>query len=195
MFQNHASSKKGGAEPYLPHLFGSLKYLATRPGIDPKRITVAGFSFGGMLALMSATRWANDTYGKPDLRFAAHAPFYPVCWLFKANLQSRQSPVPSVAWLEWTGAPIRIFAGAADDYDDRDPDACQDFVNAIPEAQRQAFSVRVYPDASHGWDQPMGASFYVKSACKGKGCYNRNSPDRTITEQSTRDLIEFLSRY
>lgn len=39
----------------------------------------------------------------------------------------------------------------------------------------------------------MGANFHVKLACKGQGCYNRNSPDRKTTEQSTLDLIEFLS--
>jgi dienelactone hydrolase len=195
MFQSHANARKGGAEAYLPHLFGSLKFLAARPDIDPQRISVAGFSFGGMMAILSATRWANETYGKPGLQFSAHAPFYPVCWLLKANIQGRQSPVPTSAWQTWTGAPVRIFAGADDDYDDRDPGACQDLVNAIPEGQRQAFSVQVYPGATHGWDQPMGANFYVKLACKGQGCYNRNSPDRKITEQSTRDLIEFLSRH
>jgi uncharacterized protein len=193
LFPTGANSKKGGAEPYLPHLFGSLKYLAARPDIDPQRISVAGFSFGGMLAIMAATQWANETHGKPGLRFAAHAPFYPVCWLFKSNLQGRPSPVPTAAWQTWTGAPVRIFAGAADDYDDRDASACQDFVNAIPEGSRQAFSVRVYPDATHGWDQPVGANFFAKIACKGRGCYNVNSPDRKITGQSTKEVIEFLT--
>jgi dienelactone hydrolase len=194
LFPTGVSSKKGGVEPYLPHLFGSLKYLAARPDIDPQRVSVAGFSFGGMLALVSATRWANETHGKPGLHFAAHASFYPVCWLFKANLQGRPSPIPTTAWQTWTGTPVRIFAGAADDYDDRDPNACQDFVNAIPEGQRPAFSVQVYPDATHGWDQPVGANFFAKIACKGKGCYNVNSPDRKTTEQSTKEVIEFLSK-
>lgn len=194
MFANYKAIKAGGPAAYLPDLFGALKYLASRPDVDARRIAVAGYSFGGLMALTSATTWATSRYGSAGTRFAAHAPFYPICWVFKANVKGRQSPVPSDAWLQWTGAPVKIFAGAIDDYDDKDPNACQDAVDSLPEIQRKAFSVRVFPNATHGWDQRRSANFYEKLACKGRGCTNTNQPNPEATQQSIKDLIDFLSK-
>lgn len=39
----------------MPHVFEAPEYLATRPEIDPARIGVMGFSWGRMLAIVSAT--------------------------------------------------------------------------------------------------------------------------------------------
>src|SRR5262249_43167362 len=78
MFPASNAVRQGGAAAYLPDLFGALKYAAARPDVDSTRIAVAGFSFGGMMALIAATKWANELYlkeGPP--RIAAYAPFYP----------------------------------------------------------------------------------------------------------------------
>jgi len=183
---------RGGAARYLPEFFGMLKYAATRPDVDSNRIAAAGFSFGGILSLIAATRWANEQYLKGSPRIAAYALFYPVCWLLKANVKGRPTPVPTDAWLEWTGAPVKIFAGGKDIYDDRDPNACQEAIDSLPESARKSFSVMVYPGATHGWDQRRSANFYEEIACKGRGCYNTNVPDAQVTQQSIKELIEFL---
>jgi len=183
---------RGGAARYLPEFFGMLKYAATRPDVDSTRIAAAGFSFGGILSLTAATKWANEQYLKGSPRIAAYAPFYPVCWLLKANVKGRPTPVPTDAWSEWTGAPVRIFAGGKDDYDDSDPNACQEAIDSLPESARKSFSVMVYPSATHGWDQRRRASFYESIACKGRGCYNSNAPDAQVARQSIKDLLEFL---
>ena len=182
----------GGPASYLPEFFGVLRYAATRADVDPNRIAVSGFSFGGMLSLIAATKWANDLYINGSPRVAAYAPFYPVCWLLEANVRGQPSPVPIDAWLEWTGAPVRIFAGGKDDYDDRDSNACQEAIDSLPELGRKSFSVKVYASATHGWDQRRAATFYERLACKGRGCYNSNAPDAQVTRQSIKDLIEFL---
>ena len=182
----------GTASSYLPEFFGVLRYAATRPDVDPNRIAVSGFSFGGILSLIAATKWANESYLNGSPRVAAYAPFYPVCWLLKANVKGQPSPVPTNAWLEWTGAPVRIFAGGKDDYDERDPNACQEAIDSLPESARKSFSVMVYPSATHGWDQRRSANFYAEIACKGRGCYNINKPDAQVAQQSLKDLIEFL---
>jgi uncharacterized protein len=191
MFQT-SNDIRGGAARYLPEFFGMLKYAATRPDVDANRIAAVGFSFGGIVSLVAATKWANEQYLKGTPRIAAYAPFYPVCWLLKANAKGRPTPVPTDAWSEWTGAPIRIFAGGRDNYDDRDPNACQEAIDSLPESARKSFSVIVYPSATHGWDQRRNASFYEGLACKGRGCFNVNAPDAQIAKQSIRDLIEFL---
>src|SRR5215471_4787393 len=183
---------RGGAARYLPEFFGMLKYAATRPDVDSDRIAAAGFSFGGILSLTAATKWANEQYLKGSPRIAAYAPFYPVCWLLEANVKGRPTPVPTNAWSEWTGAPVRIFAGGKDDYDDRDPNACQEAIDSLPESARKSFSVMVYPSATHGWDQRRSANFYAEIACKGRGCFNINAPDAQVARQSIKDLIEFL---
>lgn len=188
-----SNSSRGLPGAYLPELFGALKYLASRPDVDSKRIAVAGFSFGGILTLISATSWANDKFSSTGLRPAAYAPFYPVCWVMKESVKGRPSAVPTSAWSSWTGAPVRIYAGAMDDYDDKDPNACTDFVEALPESQRKAFSVRVFENATHGWDQRLPANFNEKLACKGRGCNNSNVPNPEATQQSIKDLIDFLS--
>ena len=107
-------------------------------------------------------------------------------------MKGKPSPVPTNAWLEWTGAPVKIFAGGNDDYDDRDPNACQEAIDSLPEPARQSFSVKVYASATHGWDQRRSATFYELLACKGRGCNNSNAPDAQVTRQSINDLIEFL---
>ncbi len=91
--------------------------------------------------------------------------------------------------MEWSAAPIRIFAGGNDDYDSRDPNAYQEAVDALPESQRRFFTIQVYPDATHGWDQRKPASFHEKLVCKGRGCTNTNQPNAQVTGLSTRDLI------
>jgi dienelactone hydrolase len=185
-------SGNGTPSSYLPEFFGVLRYAATRPDVDPNRIAVSGFSFGGILLLIAATKWANESYLNGSPRVAAYAPFYPACWLLKANVKGKRSPVPTDAWLEWTGAPVRIFAGGKDDIDDRDPNVCQEAIDSLPESARQSFSVKVYASATHGWDQRRSATFYESLACKGRGCNNSNLPDAQITRQSIKDLIEFL---
>ena len=187
-----STDARGRPASYLPEFFGMLKYAAARPDVDPSRIAAVGFSFGGILSLNAATKWANEQYLKAPPRAAAYAAFYPVCWLLKANAKGRPSVIPTDAWSEWTGAPIRIFAGGKDYYDDRDPNACQDAIDSLPESGRKSFSVRVYPTATHGWDQHGGATFFEDIACKGRGCFNINTPDVRLAQQSTRDLIEFL---
>jgi uncharacterized protein len=192
MFPASNAMRQGGPASYLPDFFGVLKYAATRPDVDSNRIAAAGFSFGGILSLIAATKWANELYLKGSPRIAAYAPFYPVCWLLKANVKGRPSPVPTDAWSEWTGAPVKIFAGGKDNYDDRDPNACQEAIDSLPESARRSFSVMVYPSATHGWDQRRSANFYAEIACKGRGCFNYNTPDAQVAQQSIKDLIEFL---
>ena len=180
---------------YLQNLYDALRYLIAREGASPDKVSVAGFSFGGILALTSATSWAYERFaGGAGPRFAAHAPFYPVCYGYASFAKAGRptADLPGDLLVRWTGAPVRIFAGGKDDYDDRDPAACEGFVSLIPQPQRDAFSVTLYPNATHGWDQPS-ATFFEKLACKGRGCLNRNVADGAITSRSITDLVEFMS--
>lgn len=117
---------------YLQNLYDALRFLGTQQNINPDRVSVAGFSFGGILALTSATSWAYERFGRgTGPQFAAHAPFYPVCYGYAAFAKAKRATadLPSDFLAKWTGAPVRIFAAGQDDYDDRDPKVCEEFVS------------------------------------------------------------------
>lgn len=182
---------------YLQNLYDALRFLGEAQGINPDRVSVSGFSMGGILALTSATSWAYERFGRgKGSKFAAHAPFYPLCYGYAAFAKAARptAELPGDFLTKWTGAPVRIFAAGKDDYDDRDPAACEEFVSLIPEPQRNAFSVTLYPDATHGWDQP-NAAFFEKLACKGRGCMNRNVASAAITQKSITDLVGFMAAH
>src|SRR5947209_17191757 len=96
----------------LPDVFGAFRYLTTRPEIDALRIGLLGFSWGGALAMLTATRSVARRYLRNGERFAAHAPLYPVCWLYNR--------VPGYEFRDLTGAPMLLQCGGADDYDAAD---------------------------------------------------------------------------
>lgn len=128
----------------VPDAFGALRYLAARPDIDRHRIGVMGFSWGGVLAMLTATSAYSERYVQPGAApFAAHAPFYPVCWTYNA--------VPGHEFTELTGAPVFIQTGACDDYDH--PDSCAKLVQSLPTTAQRCVSYKVYPGATHAFDR------------------------------------------
>jgi dienelactone hydrolase len=78
--------------------------LAAHPRIDPARIAVMGFSFGGRTALWASYPRFQQRYGPGLSRFAAHLAFYPTSCHIRLADEDRVGD-----------APIRIFHGAADD--------------------------------------------------------------------------------
>ena len=183
---------------HMPAVFGSLTYLANRPEVDARRIGLMGLSYGAVLALYAGTEWAHGKYQPSIARYAAIAPFYPLCWVGKAYVTRsigkwKNRAYPESLFDRWVGIPIRIFAAGADDYDSRDPKSCEDFVASIPdEKQRSITSVQVYPTATHGWDQGKTFSFFAATGCKGTGCNNTNQSNPEITEKAKVDLLNFL---
>ncbi len=61
----------------LGDAFGALRLLADHPAVNRDAIGVMGFSWGGMVAVLSAYRQVRQTYlGEAPLRFAGHASYY-----------------------------------------------------------------------------------------------------------------------
>lgn len=182
------------APDYLPHAYGALDYLASRPDVDPNRIAIAGFSLGGIISTLAAVTQLAEKHGNSGRRFAAHAPFYPLCWIFADLVSGKmKGALPTEAYRRYTGVPVKIFSGALDDYDDRDPTICQRFVDSLPQTQRMFFSVQVYENATHRWETVADESRFNKWACKGRGCTNHNVPNPEVTRKSIADLVTFLS--
>ncbi len=127
----------------FPDVFGAFRYLTTRPEFDALRIGILGFSWGGALSMLTATRSVSRRYLRNGERFAAHAPLYPVCWLYNR--------VEGYEFRDLTGAPILLQCGAADDYDA--PDAAKILLDGLDSSDRASLQVIVHPGATHAFDQ------------------------------------------
>jgi dienelactone hydrolase len=175
----------------LPHTYGSLIYLARHPRIDPARIGIMGFSWGGILSLFSASEELTRQYTGGKYRFAAHLPLYPVCWAQTSILQGKNKNYSASTYQAFTGAPVHILAGAKDDYDD-DPDACPKFVQALPAAAHSFVTATVYAGVGHGWDVPRSRQYQDGFAHVGRGGWVYHYRDAATAEKSRAFAVEFF---
>jgi dienelactone hydrolase len=186
-----ARGLSGGAEgrpravaETLPDAWGALKYLSAHSSIDASRIGIMGFSWGGLMAMLSATR-KYAAGAEPGQRFVAHAPFYPVCWAYNR--------VPGYEFGALTGSPLFLQAGAADQYDD--PDSCQKLVDGLTPEDRASVSLTVYPGATHGWDRLEPAIQVVDPySHTGRGGQVDIAPSPETAETSRRAMVDFFRR-
>jgi uncharacterized protein len=132
-----------GVPETLPDAYGALKFLSAQPHIDPQRIGILGFSWGGVVALLCATQPYTQLFTRGALKFAAHVANYPVCWVY--------NQLPGYAFDSFTGAPVLIQAGDLDAYDN--PDTCTNLVESLPAAARSFISLKMYKRATHAWDR------------------------------------------
>jgi dienelactone hydrolase len=120
--------------------FGALDYLLANPRIDAARIAIMGFSLGGEIALRTSQLRFQKHFAKGAGRFAVHLAFYPSGCITRLAEEDRVS-----------GAPIRIFHGAADDWTLMGP--CKAYIERLRQAGKDATLIE-YPDAHHAFDNP-----------------------------------------
>jgi dienelactone hydrolase len=129
--------------------YASLSYLQGRPGIDPERIYLMGWSQGGGIALLTMN---TESIGRPD-RPPAHdfrgaIAFYPG----KCARQFHVSPFTTVEPGTWTTiGPILVLQGGRDTWTPAAP--CVTFVREL-QARGEPVDIIVYPDAVHSFDAP-----------------------------------------
>lgn len=85
----------------LSDAFTALGYLAARPDVDVERIGVIGFSYGGMIAVLSSYQQIARTFLPTGPRFRAHVSFY-------------GCSVPRMEDPTTTGAPVTLLLGGYD---------------------------------------------------------------------------------
>jgi len=133
-----------------PDAFAALAFLKNYPGINPDRIGVMGFSWGGVVTLASATQGVVAQFGQ-GLKFKAHLANYPVCYAFN-NPHIPKSAFGGNASNPLTGAPILIQIGEEDGYDDGSA-PCLALKSALPAGEQLFVDVNIYEGAYHAWDR------------------------------------------
>jgi len=126
------------AASILTDVYRAHGLLAAHPRIDPSRIALMGFSFGGRTALWASQLRFQQRYGPGPQRFAAHLAFYPTSCHMRLADEERVSD-----------APIRIFHGAADDATYIGP--CREYVARLRNAGRDV-ALFEYAGAQHWFD-------------------------------------------
>lgn len=177
----------------LPHAFQSLQYLARHPRIDPARVGIMGFSWGAQIALVASSAELARRHGNGNLRFAAHLPLYPQCWVIRTARNGKDGLLKSAIFKEVMRAPVHILAGDKDTYDD--PDGCQNLVASLPAHARRHFSVTVYKGATFAWDSRFASASYEAGAYKGKGGIVNVIPDAAIARESQAFAVSHFKRY
>ena len=126
---------------FLADAYAALAFLAERPEIDPRRIALIGFSYGGMVTTYAAYAQVAERYAPGGPRFAAHVAFYAPCI---AEFEDHRT----------TGAPLLMLYGARDAI--IDPERCARVAAQLEEGGSEV-EVIVYEDAVHQWDGQFGA--------------------------------------
>ena len=179
-------------------LFGALRYLASREDILPNKIGIAGYSMGANLALMAASQKFTQQWGG-GYQYVAHAPIYLPCWLNSQIFQGIRD-IKGMGYVHLdretfdsiNKTSIRIFAAARDDYDNRDPGECANFVKYLNQRYEQNITLKTYPDATHGWNMLRSVSFYVPYACRGNGCINHMVRNESISNENIKDVTDYF---
>jgi dienelactone hydrolase len=178
----------------------ALRHLSEQPDIRADRISAVGLSLGASLTVNATSKWFYEHHRLGNLRFHRLAALYPVCWIMSEALRGRVDGIPFFDWMpsdylqSFAGVPLLILAAGRDGYNGLDPQSCPDFVKAIPdEGQARRTQVKVYPEATHGWDHGRTYEFNVVGACAGRtNCRNRNVSSPETVARGKDDLIAFF---
>ena len=126
---------------FVADAYAALRYLATRPEIDARRVALAGFSYGGMAAEYTLYAQLADPLSPDGLHFAGHVAFYAPCIARFADSRT-------------TGAPLLMLYGAEDQL--IRPDRCAQIADDL-RAGGSEVEIISYPGAVHQWDGGMPA--------------------------------------
>ncbi len=119
--------------------YAGARWLAAQPGVDPDRIAVLGFSYGGLASVLCAYEQVARLFARDGApRFAAHAALY------GCTVARFTDPTT-------TGAPVRMVQG------DLDRNVDLDHVRAIADDLRRGGSeveLEILEGVYHQWDGP-----------------------------------------
>lgn len=179
-----SEGRPGAAWETLPDAFGAFGVLAAHPGVDARRIGIVGFSWGGVVSLLSATRKSHDLYLSAGQQFAAHAAFYPACWIYNT--------VPGYEFRDLTGASVLILVGQRDRYDDPG-ESGPDLIAHLDPMDRPHVQTVIYPGAEHGFNMFEAPYTYRDPMLhRGQGGEGLSAAHPEAREAARAALVQFF---
>jgi dienelactone hydrolase len=127
--------------------YAALELLTTHPDIDPERIGVMGFSYGGMAARFAMDERVRRALLPAHPGFATHVDYYGPCF------QNLVSPGTS-------GAPLLTLRGTEDASNDLE--ACRARETELRDLG-VAVETRVYEGAGHAWEAEIPREIHPDS--------------------------------
>lgn len=185
----------------LPDAFSALAFLAAHDDIDPQRIGVLGFSWGGVNTLAAAERLYVGMFGG-GRQFKAHVAHYPVCYAYNANIPGVPPPAQmGTQFVHLTGAPVLIQVGSKDDYDNG-AEHCRALARSVNPGNANAVTVAEAPNAFHAFDRLM-VPIVVNDPFGDEGSYFRSgvvpqvtmAPDVAQAHAARERLVRFFRRH
>ena len=166
---------------FILDIYRALDVLAKHPRIDTSRIALMGFSRGGQAVLYAGVKRFQQAWNRSGVEFLAYIPFYPDCM------------TSFVAETDIADRPIRIFAGAPDDFNP--PAACKDYVERLRAAGRDV-QLTEYPNAPHSFDNPLGPKPARVSANSQtvRNCTIREEPVGTLINAATKEPFTYQDK-
>jgi dienelactone hydrolase len=151
---------------FVADAYAGLRYLASRPEIDPRRVVLTGFSYGGMATEYALYDQLARRLAPDGLRFAGHVAFYAPCIARFADSRT-------------TGAPLLMLYGGRDQL--IRPDRCAQ-VAADLRAGGSEVTIISYPGAVHQWDGGMAPRLIGRQLA---GCDFRVGRNGTVRDENT----------
>ena len=166
---------------FILDIYRALDILAKHPRVDTSRIALMGFSRGGQAVLYASVKRFQQSWNKSGVEFVAYVPFYPDC------MRSY------VAETDIADRPIRIFAGAPDDYNP--PAACKAYVERLRASGRDV-QLTEYPNAPHSFDNPLNPQPARVSATSQtvRNCIIREEPVGTLINAATKEPFSYQDK-
>ncbi|MBC7377977.1 MAG: dienelactone hydrolase family protein [Burkholderiaceae bacterium] len=160
----------------------AVEHLRKFDFVDKKRIAVAGYSWGAMVAVYGSSQAIGAALA-PGERFAAAVAFYPGCATIKPPAGNPYEIArPDI------DRPLLVLMGSADN-----ETPAQECVSRLEPAKAAGAPVEwhVYPGVSHCWDC-KNLNNFSKTDVRGNQVTYRY--DEAVTQDSERRMFEFLDR-
>lgn len=161
----------------LADAFAGLTWLAEQPQVDRNRIYNIGFSYGGMICVLTAYEQIRRTFVRSDDRFAAHVSYY-------------GPTVPRLEDYRTTGAPVAILNGELDNNVNfkRLELIAGDLRNGGSSVENI-----VYSNTYHQWDSDDHERRFDRFNIRGLGT-NIGPENLIVDERSGRTIRTFADR-
>jgi dienelactone hydrolase len=150
--------------------------------VDKKKVALAGYSWGAMVALLASSKHWRTTLA-PGQRFDAVISFYPGC-----RARTPQSGTPYEIVQPDIDAPLLVLMGELDN--ETPADECVTKLNAIGAADARV-EWHVYPKTTHCWDC---SQLDQRSKIDARGNRVMYRYDENVSRDSARRMFEFLEK-